>query len=104
MPNMPMTQNEYDGIKRTRERSIEAETWKQWYSSRKWRSYRLRFLAKHPLCVECEKNGIITMSTEVDHIIPHKGDISLFWDPNNHQSLCKPCHSTKTVSEGAFGK
>jgi 5-methylcytosine-specific restriction protein A len=27
-----------------------------------------------------------------DHIIPHKGDLRLFWDPENVQTLCKPCH------------
>jgi len=29
----------------------------------------------------------------VDHIIPHKGDESLFWDPGNRQSLCTNCHN-----------
>lgn len=28
----------------------------------------------------------------VDHIIPHKGDMTLFWDPDNWQSLCFWCH------------
>jgi 5-methylcytosine-specific restriction protein A len=40
-----------------------------------------------------------------DHIIPHKGDQALFWDTNNHQSLCKDCHDYKTATEdGAFGR
>lgn len=32
------------------------------------------------------------MATIVDHIVPHKGDLVLFHDPENLQSLCKPCH------------
>lgn len=28
----------------------------------------------------------------VDHITPHKGDSTLFWDSGNWQSLCKSCH------------
>ena len=36
----------------------------------------------------------------VDHIIPHRGDPSLMWDESNWQSLCKPCHDSKTAGEG----
>jgi len=36
----------------------------------------------------------------VDHIRPHRGDLGLFWDSNNWQSLCWTCHSsTKQRSE-----
>lgn len=34
------------------------------------------------------------IASVVDHKIPHKGDPVLFRDPENHQSLCKPCHDT----------
>jgi 5-methylcytosine-specific restriction protein A len=69
---------------------------------RKWRRYRLAFLASHPLCAECNRNARITEATEVDHIKPHGNDPQLFWDPDNHQSLCKSCHSSKTASEHGF--
>lgn len=40
----------------------------------------------------------------VDHIRPHKSNYDLFWDPNNWQSMCDPCHSKKTATEdGGFG-
>jgi 5-methylcytosine-specific restriction endonuclease McrA len=40
----------------------------------------------------------------VDHIQAHKGDMKLFWDPNNWQSLCISCNSAKAVAEeGAWG-
>ena len=33
------------------------------------------------------------MQAEItDHVIPHHGDQTLFWDPKNLQSLCKPHH------------
>jgi 5-methylcytosine-specific restriction protein A len=35
----------------------------------------------------------------VDHIKPHKGDMTLFWDENNWQSLCKMHHDRKTILE-----
>ena len=73
------------------------------YNTR-WRKYRLVFLMHNPLCVICLKSGEITPATELDHIIPHKGDMDLFWDKGNHQGLCKPCHSRKSVKEdGGWG-
>lgn len=30
-------------------------------------------------------------ATLVDHVIPHKGDQSLFWDKANWQSACDHC-------------
>ncbi len=73
------------------------------YGSR-WQAARRVFLMANPLCVECLKKGIITQATDVDHIIPHKGDRSLFWDQSNWQALCHSCHSRKTASEdGGFG-
>jgi|SRR5690606_5488580 len=64
-----------------------------------WRKARKRYLTEHPLCVECEKNGRLTPATVVDHIIPHKGDMQLFWDESNWQPLCKPCHDRKTATQ-----
>lgn len=65
------------------------------YSS-KWQSARKRFLANHPLCKECEREGKLTQATVVDHIKPHRGDEKLFWDVSNWQPLCKKCHDKKT--------
>lgn len=57
-----------------------------------WEQYRKRFLLQHPLCVHCESLGRITAATIVDHIVPHHGNVELFWKQDNHQSLCKCCH------------
>lgn len=65
----------------------------------KWRVARASYLAKHPLCVHCERQGIITVATDLDHIIPHRGDKAVFWDHDNWQPLCKSCHSVKTQNE-----
>lgn len=58
----------------------------------KWQQAREGFLRKHPLCVMCEANGLVRASTVVDHKQAHRGDQALFWDRNNWQALCKPCH------------
>ncbi|MFA5377012.1 MAG: HNH endonuclease signature motif containing protein [Dehalococcoidia bacterium] len=64
---------------------------------RRWRDYRTAYLAVHPLCVECERQGVLRAATVVDHIMPHRGDMGLFWDSANHQALCKRCHDRKTA-------
>ena len=44
-------------------------------------------------------------ATVVDHIKPHLGDYGLFWESDNHQSMCKTCHDIKTATEdGGFGR
>ena len=61
-----------------------------------WRSYRLSFLRRNPLCVECKKSGKLKAASVVDHIIPHRGNKELFWDIKNHQALCTRHHNEKT--------
>ncbi len=58
-----------------------------------WRKARAGYLAKHPFCVFCYQRGQRVMASHVDHIVPHKGDKSLFWDKTNWQSLCQGCHN-----------
>jgi 5-methylcytosine-specific restriction protein A len=62
----------------------------------KWRKARLHYLARNPLCVICDSNGIVRAANVVDHITPHKGNSGLFWDSRNWQPLCKMCHDEKT--------
>ena len=70
----------------------------------RWCAARRRFLSTHPLCVECQRVGVITAAAVVDHIIPHKGDQVLFWDVTNWQVLCKQCHDRKTAeTDGRWG-
>lgn len=70
----------------------------------KWQQARAGYLARHPLCAECERQGRVKVATDLDHITPHKLDMVLFWDRDNWQGLCHACHSTKTAKEdGGFG-
>jgi 5-methylcytosine-specific restriction enzyme A len=72
---------------------------------RAWQALRLSHLADHPLCVACSAKGLTTEATEVDHTTPHRGDRTLLMDPDNLTSMCKSCHSAKTVaSDGGFGR
>ncbi|GLQ31653.1 HNH endonuclease [Litoribrevibacter albus] len=74
------------------------------YGSR-WQKARLGFLRNNPLCLHCHAEGLTISATVVDHIIPHKGDMALFWDRANWQPLCKRHHDIKTATEdGGFGR
>ncbi|OSQ35034.1 HNH endonuclease [Thalassospira sp. MCCC 1A01428] len=71
----------------------------------KWQKARVGFLKHHPLCCRCEQAGLVVAAAVVDHIKPHRGDMVLFWDRANWQSLCTACHNTKTAKEdGGFGR
>ncbi len=73
------------------------------YDSR-WQKARQTFLEHNPLCIQCMDDNEIEPATVVDHIVPHKGDMGLFWDKNNWQPLCKKHHDIKTAKEdGGFG-
>ena len=73
---------------------------------RRWQRARLIHLAEHPLCKMCADDGVIKAAVVVDHITPHKGNDTLFWDSvTNWQSLCKQHHDKKTATEdGGFGR
>jgi 5-methylcytosine-specific restriction protein A len=68
-----------------------------------WRKLRLIKLNASPLCEEHLKRNVVVEAAEVDHIIPiRNGGARL--DLTNLQSLCKPCHSQKTIKESVRAK
>lgn len=69
----------------------------------RWRKARERHLARSPFCIRCERRGLIVAATVVNHRIPHEGDPVLFWDENNWESSCKPCHDGPTQAEEKSG-
>jgi 5-methylcytosine-specific restriction protein A len=65
------------------------------------------FLRRHPLCGQregehtpvmsrCYDEGRTKAAYQVDHVVPHRGDTSLFWDRSNWQSLCRSCGAAKS--------
>jgi len=74
------------------------------YTTIGWSDMKRNQLRSHPLCAEHGRKGRVVAGSQVDHIIPHKGDLALFFDPSNLQTLCASCHSRKTAREdGGFG-
>lgn len=68
-----------------------------WPYTRRWQLASKAFLQQHPLC-ECPLcdggKKRIRPASVVDHKIPHRGDMELFWDQDNWQSMAKDCHDS----------
>ena len=66
-----------------------------------WRRYTEGFKRSHPVCCDPFRRhpGQTRATYQVDHITPHKGDQTLFWDKINHQPLCASCGGYKSATE-----
>jgi 5-methylcytosine-specific restriction protein A len=74
----------------------------EFYNTAQWQKLRAWFRGQHPLCQECEKQGAITPSRIVDHIVPiEEGGSAL--DTENLQALCVACHNRKHFKRGEGG-
>ena len=82
--------------KSERKSEVRGSAHERGYGAR-WQRARLAHLTQEPLCRACLTTGHTTAATVVDHIRPHRGDLDLFWNAANWQSLCARCHNTKTA-------
>jgi 5-methylcytosine-specific restriction endonuclease McrA len=88
-----------------------------------WQQARKAYLAEHPCCVKCLKElgmvegdlaaivlacadlGVpVPYGSVVDHKVPHRGDMKLFWRRSNWQTLCTPHHSSDKQREEHAGR
>lgn len=63
------------------------------YSTERWRKLSIRYRQRHPLCCNCELNGLVRASELVDHIQPAKARPDLFYVWSNLRALCNKCHN-----------
>ncbi len=63
------------------------------YSSHRWRTARLHYLADNPICCKCDRTA-----TVVDHIVPITNGGSV-WDKKNWQPMCRHHHNSKSARE-----
>lgn len=71
---------------------------------RAWAKARAEHLRSSPLCVMHQRRKLLVPATVVDHLKPHRGDLTLFWDRNNWQSLCKHCHDSHKQRQEKSGR
>jgi 5-methylcytosine-specific restriction endonuclease McrA len=75
--------------------SAKAEPWRAWYKTARWKRLRLLIFARDLYQCQREGCGRIEFDTSLlvaDHKRRHLGNATLFWDEDNLQTLCKPCH------------
>ena len=71
------------------------------YSSKRWRGLRSRFLAQNPVCAECERAGRKPPrpAREVHHVANRIENPSLSFSWENLEALCSECHGRITARE-----
>lgn len=80
--------------------------WRKWYSTTRWRTLRMVILTRDLFTCQRPGCGRATADTSqlvADHRKPHRRDETLFWDPENLQTLCKPCHDRHKQREERRG-
>lgn len=66
--------------------------------NRAWKRIRDAYVAAHPLCEECLKQGRVVPVDQVHHIVPlREGGINDF---SNLVSLCSACHARIHAKRG----
>lgn len=102
-------------------RSSDQSSTQRGYDYR-WQKARATFLRDHPFCVYClRESGIVATTVAetilecaarrltvpygnvVDHVRPHRGDQTLFWDTSNWQTLCSRHHNRDKQRQEARG-
>lgn len=70
-------------------------------TGRRLQQMREALFRAHPLCVDCQAAGRVTLATERDHKVPlAEGGTD---DPDNVQGLCADCHREKSQAEAVRG-
>ena len=101
MPRAPKIVRSARRIKRRDDRPGSAQRgydmrWRR--ASSAW--LREQFAAGEVRCAGCGKLlDASRRDIHVDHIVPHRGDETLFWDQANWQAMHSACHSRKTRLE-----
>lgn len=62
-----------------------------------WQRFRERYLAEHPLCVDCEADGIVGAATDIHHVHKLRDRPDLKYEDSNLLPLCGACHAKRTA-------
>jgi len=85
------------GNERERSRHRDAtQGWRAWYKTARWQRLRWKVLVRDLFACQMTGCGRVEPDTSklvADHITPHRGDATLFWDETNLQTLCADCHN-----------
>lgn len=81
----------------------ESSSWHYLYTDPRygWAKRRAKHLLEEPWCRVCAAHGLRVRATDVDHVIPHRGNVEMFLH-GELQSLCHADHAAKTLAENGF--
>jgi len=82
---------------------VAREVYQKWYGSGRWKRLRKLHLSRRPFCQCPHHDGQRIPANVVDHIQAHKGDVKLFWNTKNLQSMTKQCHDKFKQSQESGG-
>jgi 5-methylcytosine-specific restriction enzyme A len=84
-------------------KSPQASAWSRGYDA-EWRQLAEDHLRREPTCRLCAIEGVMRQAQCVDHIQSIRKAPARRLDDTNLQSLCYPCHRSKTNRhDGGFG-
>lgn len=89
-------------IPRLDDRSDAARNYRKWYKTSVWLNKRRHQIRTFPFCKICLDNNLHTPATIADHVVPHRGDVTMFF-AGDLQSLCEQCHSSLKQSAERHG-
>jgi 5-methylcytosine-specific restriction protein A len=81
------------GRARDRERGTAAQRGYDY----QWQKFRERYLAEHPLCMDCNAEGMTTAATDVHHKQKLRDRPDLKYEYDNLLALCSACHDYRTA-------
>lgn len=97
-PQIPAAQDRQRSYDKAR---TAEQPWRRWYKLAAWchpvHGLRAVQLRRQPLCEACLAKAPqeLTPATIAHHKRAHRGEWSLFADPDNIGSWCKPCHDSE---------
>ncbi len=86
---------------------MSKKSWAYLYRRSAWvhptKGLRWRTLVRDGFCcAECRRVNLSSRMC-VHHIVDHKGDEALFFDPANCQTLCLSCHDSTIKQRAIYG-
>ncbi len=86
------------------------ERYRRLIASKRWHMLRRAVLTAHPLCQDCEEQGLVRPATEVHHVVPCEYATNgremenLMFDERNLVALCHDCHVRRHTEMGRSGR
>jgi 5-methylcytosine-specific restriction endonuclease McrA len=76
-----------------------AQPWRNWYKLKRWSDLKLQVHIRDRFV--CQRTGVLCTGREpepnspvANHKVPHRGDPTLFWDPDNIETVSKAYHDS----------